>query len=128
MAPVTGKTYTPIEEKGKFHATNGTTVADFSNICVGDYLLGKMPQKSFLEQRLDEVRRHNTPIKQEIELYSEKIKEGKRELAALEREYSHFNGDIEEKEGLRKMIKAKKSTIWSWITSNCRRAWDLQRV
>lgn len=128
MAPVTAKAYTPIEEKGNTQTLPARQVQDFSSICIGDYMLGnKQPQKDFLRDRLEQVKEYNAPIKKEIAECQVQIKEAKKERNALERLFKYCDDPIE-KDGLKKQLWAKKSELWSLITSNCKRAWDLQRV
>ena len=125
MAPITQKTFTPMEEQKlvmpKLAQNNGV-----SSLCIGDYLLSNKEQdKSFLRKYLDDVTAYNNPIKKEIAECSKEIKADKKELNALERMFKDVD-NLDEKASLKGQISKLKSEIWNLIRSNCRRAWSLR--
>ena len=129
MAPITQKTITQVEVRGKYSTPLQPKTVDFSKLCIGDYMLSdrKSEKEDFLRQRLDKVQEHNEPIKEEIELCKQEIKQGHRELSALKRLFKKSD-DCTEKATLKEQISDANADLWRLIRSNCHRAWSLMRV
>ena len=83
-------------------------------------------KEDWLKARIKYVDEQNEPIKAKIDEGHKLIDESNSKLATLKKIFKEAFG--EEKEGLKKLIRAEKNNLWALCCRNCRLAFSLKRI